>query len=134
MSFQNEKPFSVHVVGEVTGETYAGDFTAYKFLSSRLIFKRDQLLRSYIGGENPLISGQVDRADKMAMVQSCLAAYPDWWKDKGFGVELIDLNVVDEVYDNVKRIQDEAMEAVKAKAAGAADSVQKAAEEAVQKQ
>lgn len=133
MSFQNEKPFSIHVLGEVTGETYAGDFVAYKFLSSRLVFKKDQLLRSYLAGENPLISGQVDRADKFSVVQSCLAETPAWWKENGVGLDMLDFNVVEEVYTNIKRIQDEAVEALKAKASKAAPELPKLAAKAEEK-
>lgn len=120
MSFQNEKSFTIHIIGEVTGETFAGEFTAYKFLSSRLAFRKDQLLRSYLAGENPMISGQVDGATKMAVVQTCLASSPDWWKESGYGLELLDLNVVDEVYKQIQDIQEEALKTVQKRAAKAA--------------
>lgn len=133
MSFVNEKPFSIHIVGELTGETFTGDFTALKFLPSTLVFKQDQLLRGYLAGENPLISNQIDRAGKLAKVQTCVSESPEWWKECGQGAGLIDFNVVEAVYDKVVEIQKGAMDAVKAKAEKVAKDLAEAAEEAAAK-
>lgn len=130
MSFQNEKSFPIHVLGEVTGDTYAGEFVAYKFLSSRLVFKKDQLLRSYLAGENPLISGAVDRADKLSVVQSCLAESPAWFKESGVGLDMLDFNVIEEIYAGIKKIQDEAVETLKERAKKVAPELPKLAQKA----
>ena len=134
MSFSNEKPFSIHEIGEVTGETYAGDFVALKFLPSRLVFRRDQLIRGFLAGDNPMVSGQVDRADIFATVQSSLSESPDWWKDKGQGLELLDFNVVKAVYDQIVKIQTEAQKVVQDRAKAAAATLTQAAQEAAAKQ
>ncbi len=126
-SFVNEKEFPIHVVCDWLGnsalvaKTYTGDFVAYKFLSARLILLKDQILRKNLAGENPLISGQVDLASKLAVIQSSLKEGPEWWKEKDClqGDALIDMNVIDEVYNKVNDIQ-LAAEQLVLSAAGAA--------------
>ncbi len=132
-SFVNEKPFSIHVTGNRTKRLFTGDFTAYRFLSARLILKKDQLLRQGLAGENPLISGQVDLASKLAVIKTGLATAPDWWQKEGEGDGLLDLNVIDEIFSEVNKVQTEADESVVEKAEVVAEDLPEVAAKAIDK-
>ena len=134
-AFVNEKSFSIHVVGDITGKTYTGDFIAYKFLPPRLQLLKDQILRRNLAGDNPLMSGQVELASRLAIIQSGLKEGPDWWKEADCrqGDDMLDRNVIDEVFESVNEIQTDAEKVVLDKAAQKAKDLPEAAKKAAEK-
>jgi hypothetical protein len=123
--------FSVDVVGEVTGETFKGVFKAVPRLSHRDNLRRDQLRRDLLGSKPE--DASVDATNVSAVFSKLwvhLVEFPSWWKDSKNGLELLDETPVAAVYDNVARIEREAIEAIQKKAQAQVEAV---AEEAAKK-
>jgi hypothetical protein len=116
--------FSVNVVGEVTGETFKGVFKAVPRLSHRDNLRRDQLRRDLLGGKADEASPD---ALNVSLVFSKIWVHivdaPGWWKESGNGVNLLDEAPIAAVYDNVARIEREAIEALQKKTADVAKEV-----------
>lgn len=130
----NEVSFSIHVIGNRTGQTWTGEFKVQKFLSHRAMLQKDQLLRKYLSGENPQITAQLELAAALSTCQSSLTKAPDWWNNSDSGLDLVDTNVLTEVYSQIVRVQDEAEKAVKAKAEAAAQELSSKATKKSEKQ
>lgn len=112
-----DSPFSLHVVGETTDETWKGEFRAKKRLSHRDQLTKDQVRRELLGGQ----PGQpTERALSTSMILSelrvRLTKFPPWWQDTNFGLDLDDDNVIGEMYDKAIAIEQEALDAKKKKA------------------
>lgn len=112
-----DAPFSIHILGETTERTWAGEFRAKKRLSHRDHLRKDQVRRTLLGGEPGIPS---DRAEQTARIFSELAVRltqaPPWWTDANGGVDLEDDNVIVRVHDEAIRIENEAIEAKKKRA------------------
>lgn len=122
----NEKyieKFSISVDGEQTEEKWLGSFKVKTKLSHRDSLNRDRVYRDHIGKEagdpSPLAR---DLATIFSELSVRLTETPAWWTESGNGVDLIDNNVVLEVYK-------QAMEAGKTDKAAVADKATKAATE-----
>ena len=116
------KTFSIHEVGTNTGKTWAGEFSARRFLSSRLQLERDRVLRSLLG-DQPQFSLQIDRAQKLADVHVGIVTSPEFWKESAGGLDLVDDNILDLVHEHVVGIQKDARDAVLKKAADAKEAL-----------
>ena len=118
--------FSVSVTGEVTGETFKGVFKAVPRLSHRDNLRRDQLRRDLLGGRPEDASPDALNVSLVFSKIWChVVESPSWWKDSGNGVNLLDETPVAAVFDNVARIEREAIQAVQ-------DAAKKKAEEAAE--
>ena len=116
--------FSVSVTGEVTGETFKGVFKAVPRLSHRDNLRRDQLRRDLLGGKPEDASPDAMNVSLVfSKIWVHLVEAPSWWKDSGNGVNLLDEAPVAAVYDNVARIEREAIEAVQKKSQEASEAV-----------
>lgn len=128
MAAANEMSFSINILGEVTQERWVGTFTAKCRLSHRDHLTADKLFRELIG-PNPETA--CDRARQTSEIFSQLAVRivqsPDWWKASGNGADLADDAIIAEVYNNAMRIEKEALETLKKKAAEAQAELQKQA-------
>lgn len=127
----NDAPFTLHVVGEVTGKTWSGEFRAKKRLSHRDHLRKDQVRRELTGGA----PGAVDeRAYSTAHVLSNLAVrltkWPEWWDSCGQGLDLEDDKVLRILHDKALEIEAEAAEAKKKAAEEAQAEMRKEAEQA----
>ena len=109
--------FSVSVTGEVTGETFKGVFKAVPRLSHRDNLRRDQLRRDLLGGRPEDASPDAMNVSLVfSKIWVHLTESPSWWRDSGNGVNLLDEAPVAAVFDNVARIEREAIGAVKKQA------------------
>lgn len=120
--------FSISVVGEVTGESYKGVFKAKPFLSHRDTMTQDQMRRDLLGTK-PESAGT--SAISSALVFSKIwihltGAVPNFWKDASNGLDLLDEAPVVAVYDNIVRIEKEAVQALKKEGEEAAADLKKA--------
>lgn len=106
--------FSVNVTGETSGETFRGTFKAKPRLSHRDTLLQDQMRRDLLGPKAEA-AGQVAVANSLVFskVWAHLTDAPSWWRDAGNGVDLFDESPVVAVYDNIVRIEKEAMDAVR---------------------
>jgi len=119
-------PFTISVVGNVTGETFKGKFSAKPHLSFR-----DELLQDKIRRE--LLGPDAEHASEAAKIQSFMFSQlavrivdaPGWWKDNGNGLDLVDDNVIAEVYQEVMRIEKEALKELQEKGDKALDDLKK---------
>ena len=116
--------FSVNVVGEVTGETFKGVFKAVPRLSHRDNLRRDQLRRDLLGAKPEDASADATNVSAVfSKIWVHVTEAPSWWKDSKNGLELLDETPVAAVYDNVSRIEREAIEAIQKKSAEVAQEV-----------
>lgn len=125
-----DSAFTLHVVGETTERTWAGEFRAKKRLSHRDHLKKDQVRRELLGGQPGV---PTERALSTAMILSELAVRltkaPAWWAEEGNGIDLEDDNVIGVVYNDALKVETDAIEAKKKKAEKVQDDLRKAADE-----
>lgn len=130
----NSASFSIHVVGDKTGQTYKADFVTTKILSHRQRLYTGELERQYLGPTNPQHADLYDkeRAGFFATINGALRdPVPQFWREAGMGLDLLDDNVVGEVLKGVLRAQSDAAEAVQAKSDVAAKRLQGAVEKGI---
>lgn len=139
----NHQPFTISVVGESTGETYRADFLCTRILSHRQHLLRDRLYREYLGGENPAFADEDSKTRARILSEinaSLIQPVPQFWRESGSGLDLLDNNVLIDVHAGVIRAQNDAVqermkkeEASKEKLKGAvekSEEVKKAEEKA----
>lgn len=126
----NDAPFSISVIGDSTDEKWVGDFRAKKRLSHRDHLRKDQIRRELLGSAP---GTPTDRALSTAMILSELAVRltkaPKWWTEAAEGQDLQDDNVIGAAFDEAMRIEREAVEAKKKKAAEAQEELRKEVKE-----
>lgn len=109
-------PFTITVTGEETGETFVGRFSAKNRITFREELNRDKIRRELVGEFGNSAS---ERAALYAIMFAELAVRitesPDWWKASGGGLDLIDENVVLEVYKQAMKIEEDERKAIKKK-------------------
>ena len=130
----NSIAFSIKITGDSTGEIWTGDFRAKKRLSHRDNLKKDAVRRELLGAQP---GTPTDRALSTAMILSELSVRllkaPKWWTEKGEGMDLEDDNIIGTVFDEAMKVEREAQEALKKKAADAQAELRKeAAKEATE--
>jgi hypothetical protein len=132
----NEASITFHVVGDTTELTWAGEFTAKKRLSHRDHLTKDGVRRELLGGQP---GTPTERALTTAMILSELRVrllkWPAWWDACNKGLDLEDDNVLGVLWDEVNKVEGEAVEAKKKKAEKVqeelrAEAVKKKADEA----
>lgn len=116
----NDQSFTVSVVGEVSGETFRGEFRAVKFLTHRQQLLLDQKRRELLGS-NPDQAGvrAKNQAEIFAQLFVRLSNAPKWWIESGQGMDLIDDNVMVEVFNAALKVEEEAVQEMKKKAEAA---------------
>jgi hypothetical protein len=127
----NQQSFSISTVGTDTGNTYEGDFVLIRFLSSRQHFLQDQLYRQYLGGDPQFSSSFArERAEILSEINAYCVKFPDFWSKSGQGVDLVDNNVLIEVYASMNKVYAEIAETRKAKVEAASKKLRELAEKA----
>lgn len=117
MSLDNEGQFSIHLTGDVTGETWEGDFTAKKRLSHRDTLKKDNYRRQLLGEAGGMPTERaVEAAVMVSELEVRLLKWPDWWVPRGKGLDLEDDNILSDVWAKALKVEKDAADAVKAKA------------------
>lgn len=107
-TIQDDAQFDIHVIGSKTKETYKGTFRASRFLSHRQMLARDRLMREYLG-PNAESSAERARAQALADCQVSLTKTPKFWSEYGNGMDLVDDNVLVEVWKGIQKIQEDAV-------------------------
>lgn len=104
MALDNTEAFSVHLIGDVTGETWTGGFTTKIWLSHRELLRIDQIRRQLLGEtpSSPSVRA-ADTADMLSELQVRLVEAPAFWKDAGNGLDLVDDNLLQEVWAKVQQ-------------------------------
>ncbi len=108
--------FEIHVVGDETGETFTGRFWAKEKLSQADILAIDARRRELLGpngAEAPL--DIFNRATVLSELTYRISGSPDWWKTSFNGLNLVDDNVIMEVYEKAKKVREDWLAAQKEK-------------------
>ncbi len=100
--------FTVDVIGDQSGERFAGKFCAKTTLTHREQLRRDELRRMYLGsfaGSAPASPRAENQAMIFAEINIRLSgdkAAPNFWRDSDGGMDLLDDNVIQAVYKGVQ--------------------------------
>ena len=114
MAVQDE-PFDINLTGETSGELWHGTFRAKPALSHRDVLIADAKRRELLGTQNG--NAPSPRAASIAEVIGELTARltltPKWFLEANYGLDLVDDNVLTEVYQKTMEVE---LKARKAKA------------------
>lgn len=118
--------FSINVTGETTGETFKGVFKVKTRLSHRDTLLQDQMRRDLLGPKAEA-AGQAAVANSLifSKIWAHLIEAPSWWKDSGNGVDLFDEKPVVAVFDQIVKLEKDAIESVKKAGEKAAEELKK---------
>lgn len=103
-------PFKIHVIGERTKKLWSGEFRAQRFLSHRQLLARDRLIREYLGDASPDTTAERGRATALADCMVALTKVPNFWSEYGNGMDLVDENVLIEVWNGLQKVQNDALQ------------------------
>lgn len=93
--------FQIEVVGNVTKKRYIGDFTSRipRMKEQSMIEKHEAILNGNIPQFLP--PGILKLHRMISYLRYTVTESPKFWKDADLGFELMDINVVEEVYNRV---------------------------------
>ena len=106
----NTQAFSISVVGEVTSETFKGNFSSKKRLSHMDRLRADQFRREYLGPTSRGDAGQVASTIAVALsdLRVRLVDMPKWWIESNYGADLEDWNVLMAVWESAVKVESDA--------------------------
>jgi hypothetical protein len=117
-------PFTVDLVGEVTGEKFWGEFRAKTYLSFRDELQEDKFYRDLLGirpeDAQPRAKNQ---AKCIAQLWVRLTETPDWWKERGNGLDISDDNVIESILLDAVGIEARARSEIKTKGTKAVEKL-----------
>lgn len=96
--------FEIQVVGRETGLNWVGKFT-YKRPTLGARGRIDVYRARLCGDQEALLPEVIEFHEMVAYLRHTLTAYPEWWKDANFGLDLYDGNVVNEVYNRAMEFE-----------------------------
>jgi hypothetical protein len=101
-----EEKFSINVLGKETNERYIGEFTVRVKLSQGLKMARSRMIRQNLG-EFANFATDDDRLRAIALADCAVSITksPEWWRHSNDGVEMVDDNVIDEIWAGVAKAQ-----------------------------
>lgn len=108
-------PFNVHLTGNITGKTWDGAFRAKTLLTFRDKLNADRSRRELLGDAQGMVDGEAAAA---ALVISQLSVrlieVPEWWKESKGGLDLEDPNVLEVVYKEAMKVEEDYLKKVEA--------------------
>lgn len=124
MNFGEPIKFSFNSTGEFTGQIWLGEFEVKPILSPRDRAFADSERRRFMG--SPEFENNVDQtvqnaAFMIGQLKARLIKYPSWVKETDFLAEMIDTNILTELFDKVFQIQKDYQETLNKKANEAKD-------------
>lgn len=113
---KRQKSFDIQVSGDTTGLDYKGTFTVKTGLSLQeqhaVELNRTRMMADY---KNPTV-GLQRIALSLSELETRIIEAPAWWKELGNGYDVIDINVVEEVFIKAMSAESEWRDALKKKA------------------
>lgn len=104
---KNERTFTVSVEGDVTGEKFEGQFTAKCVLNMAerhtKELEKTRLMADYANPSGSLAG----LAEILSTTKVKLVSWPDWWANLDFGSQVLDENIIIEIYDKVQALEKE---------------------------
>jgi hypothetical protein len=118
--------FSINLVGDFSGNTWVGDFKTKPRLSYRDQLRKDQIRRELLGGERTEQASEdaMSFANLFSSLAVRLTETPTWWKEMNGGIDLLDENVVLEVWKKTMEIAKKANDEMASKADSAKKALQ----------
>lgn len=108
---------TISVVGETTGEEFAGVFKVKPLLTTDEQITRDQVMRDILGSNPQDASPRAkSQAFILAEIRTRSTETPAWWKESGAGALLYDESVVSHIYDKIQEAEKQWRADVKTKA------------------
>jgi hypothetical protein len=125
-----DQSFTVSVVGDVSGETFRGEFRAVKFLTHRQQLLLDQKRRELLGANPDSANVRAkNQAEIFAQLFVRLTEAPRWWTESGSGLDLVDDNVMVEVFQATMKVEEETVAEMRKRAEAAKELLKKDAAE-----
>lgn len=129
MNLLESVQFRISVVGDKSGETYIGDFSCLRRLSHRTELAKDRYYRELLGPHPETATKRAQsQADIISDLSACLISTPTWWKEAGNGLDLVDDNLLQSVWNETVRIRVDAVNEVQEKAKSADTKLKEMAE------
>lgn len=126
----HEKSVHIDVVGNQTNERFRGDFTVKTLLTNSELLEAALAIDRMGGGSTTLPVGYSLFIRALAELDVRVVDAPKWWKDSQGGRNLLDQNVVTEIYSAALKAATD----YKAELDKAAEKVEKATKEAEKKE
>jgi hypothetical protein len=99
--------FAIHIIGDETAETFTGTFRAKEKVSQGDILAIDSRRRELLGVNGFEAPPDIQRrASIIAELTYRLIEWPDFWKQSRFGLDIVDDNVLLEVYDKTQKVRE----------------------------
>jgi len=100
--------FNIHLTGNITGKTWDGDFRAKPILTFRDRLGVDRMRRELLGGDGTTADTEAAAAAKViSELAYRLTEWPEWWKESKGGLDLADVNVMQEVYKAAEKVEND---------------------------
>jgi hypothetical protein len=131
MTFKNVAEFDFQSAGDITGEQYLGHFTIKLHLSvaEQLAVgrrKKELLPKDWLLNPEDITSVQMDnQAELLSLLPIRIIGAPDWWGASKFGQDIVDENILFDLYKKVMEILSKDAQERQAKAKDAATALGK---------
>lgn len=97
--------FSVDIIGDFTGDKWVGQFKAKPRLSYRDQLKEDQIRRELLGKDPDQASAEAKNYSRLfAGLTVRLVDAPKWWAEYNDGLDLLDDNLIVDIYEKTMAI------------------------------
>lgn len=103
----NDAFFDIDLIGEFTGKTYKGRFTIKPAISIGEQIEMEREISMYLSDLSNPTPNLAVLATMLSNIKFHTIKFPEWWDAKTQGRELEDRNVIIEIFNNIKRIQEE---------------------------
>jgi hypothetical protein len=113
---KNEATFSVDVIGEITGKRYDGAFTVRCVLNMGQKHALELEKSRLVGNSSMPSDTLIGIAVILSGLRSKVIDGPEWWRQSAGGSNIIDDNVLLEVFEKTVNAEAEWKKAVKEKA------------------
>jgi hypothetical protein len=105
--------FQVEILGSVTRKRFIGDFTSRipRMKEQSMIEKHEAILN---GNVPQFLPTGILKLHKMIsyLRYTLIEPYPKFWRDSDLGFELMDINVVEDIYNKVLKNEEEWMKQI----------------------
>lgn len=105
----NDRPFSIRVQGDSTGETWVGDFRAKVALTRREIITKDRIRREMIGPVGTPDEHAMLLAIAYSELKVRITDAPKWFTESDCALDLADETPLAAVYKEAMKIENEAL-------------------------
>ncbi len=127
---EDDLPFTINIVGEHTQQTWKGEFRARRFLTHRQRLAKDKLYREFMGN-NPENAEFVSHQTSLILAECAvgLSKVAQFWSESNGGQDLVDENIIVKVWEEMRKIQGDAVKHLEKKGDEAKEELKKVADE-----